>query len=100
MLATWRPLLEPSVLQQGEPYLAATARPQEVWLAAGEASRLSVTDGHMMTVTGTTGSVTAPLVVCEVADGTVVVTGDAHRTLGGSGQRVRVVAGGRAGGMA
>jgi anaerobic selenocysteine-containing dehydrogenase len=98
VLAAWRPLLEPTVLQQGEPFLGATARPQEVWLSAGEASRLSVTDGHMMTVTGTTGSVTAPLVVGEVADGTVVVTGDAHRTLG-SGQRVRVIAGGRAGGM-
>ena len=32
VLATWRPLLEPTVMQQGEPYLAATARPQEVWL--------------------------------------------------------------------
>ena len=36
----------------------------------------------MVTVTGASGSVTAPLVVIDVADGTVVVTGDAHRVLG------------------
>ena len=90
VLATWRPLLEPTVLQAGEPYLAATARSREVWLSASEASRLGASEGHVVTVIGASGSVTAPLVITDVADGTVVVTGDAHRVLGASGVQVQV----------
>ena len=90
LLATWRPLLEPTVLQSGEPYLAATARPQEVWLSSAAAAALGAVEGQMITVSGASGSVAAPLVVTEVADGTVVVTGDAHRVLGASGTRVQL----------
>ena len=90
LLATWRPLLEPTVLQSGEPYLAATARPQEVWLSSAEAAALGVVEGQMITVTGASGSVAAPLVIAEVAAGTVVVTGGAHRVLGASGVRVQL----------
>ena len=100
LLATWRPLLESTVMQEGEPYLAATARPQEVWLSATEAASLGAEEGHLVTVTGDRGSVTAPLVVTDVADGTVVVTGDAHRTLcasgSTSGDRVELAVGGPA----
>ena len=78
------------MLQGGEPYLAATARPSEVWLSASEAATLGASEGHVITVTGPSGSVTAPLVITDVADGTVVVTGDAHRALGASGVRVQV----------
>ena len=95
LLATWRPLIEPTVMQSGEPYLAATARPQEVWLAAADAAEAGVEEGQMVTVSSTTGSVSAPLVIAEVAAGTVVLTGDAHRTVGASGERVQVAAGGR-----
>ncbi|MEO8105971.1 MAG: NADH-quinone oxidoreductase subunit G [Actinomycetes bacterium] len=90
LLATWRPLLEPTVLQSGEPYLAATARPQEVWLSSAEAAAVGAEEGQMITVSGASGSVAAPLVIGEVAEGTVVVTGSAHRTLGASGVRVQV----------
>ena len=90
LLATWQPLLEPSVLQSGEPYLAATARPQEVWLSSAEAAEVGAQEGQMITVTGASGSVAAPLVIGEVAQGTVVVTGSAHRVLGASGVRVQV----------
>ena len=100
LLATWRPLLESTVMQEGEPYLAATAKPQEVWLSAREAASLGAEEGHLVTVTGDSGSVTAPLVVTEVADGTVVVTGDAHRTLCSNGatggHRVQLAVGGQA----
>jgi NADH-quinone oxidoreductase subunit G len=98
-LATWRPLLESTVMQEGEPYLAATARPQEVWLSSAQASAIGAEEGHLVTVTSGSGSVTAPLVVTDVAEGTVVVTGDAHRTLCGNpgtgGDRVQVALGGR-----
>ncbi len=40
LLATWRPLLESTVLQEGEPYLAATARLREVWLSPTESHRV------------------------------------------------------------
>ncbi len=90
LLGTWRPLLESTDMQSGEPYLAATARSQEVWLSAGEARTLGATEGDMITVTGSSGSVTAPLVLADVADGAVVVTGNAHRALGASGVRVQV----------
>ena len=100
LLATWRPLLESTVMQEGEPYLAATAKPQEVWLAPSEAAALGAERGHVVTVTSGSGSVTAPLVITDVAEGTVVVTGDAHRTLCGSGgtggERVRLAVGGQA----
>ena len=90
LLATWRPLLESTVLQEGEPYLAATARGREVWLSPTESTALGATEGQLITVTSASGSVTAPLVVAEAAEGTVVVTGDAHRVLGQSGERVQV----------
>jgi NADH-quinone oxidoreductase subunit G len=100
LLATWRPLIEPTVMQEGEPYLAATARPQEVWLSAAHAAALGAERGHLVTVTSASGSVTAPLVVTQVAEGVVVVTGDAHRSLCGNvgtgGVRVQVAVGGRA----
>ena len=101
-LATWRPLIEPepvTVLQSGEPYLAATARPQEVWLSGSAADAVGAVQGDMVTVTGPRGSVTAPLVVTDVAEGTVVVTGSTRLTLvapGSAGGRVQVAVGGQA----
>jgi NADH-quinone oxidoreductase subunit G len=99
-LATWRPLLEATVLQEGEPYLAATARPQEVWLSHAEASSRGLDEGQMVTVTSGSGSVTAPLMITAVAEGAVVVTGDAYRNLCAdgvtSGDPVQVAAGGQA----
>ena len=98
LLATWRPLLESTVMQEGEPYLSGTARSQEVWLSAAGAKSLGATEGALVTVTApSAGSVTAPLVVTDVAEGTVVVTGDAHRTLGRGGfsERVSITAGGQ-----
>jgi NADH-quinone oxidoreductase subunit G len=100
LLATWRPLLEGTVMQAGEPYLAATAKPQQVWLSAHEADEMGALEGHLVTVTSERGSVTAPLVITDVADGTVVVTGDAHRTLcdngAAGGVRVQLAVGGQA----
>jgi NADH-quinone oxidoreductase subunit G len=94
VLGTWRPLLEPTVMQQGEPYLAATARLTEVWLSTSAASDIGAVEGQMLTIVSASGSVTAPLVIADVADQTVVVTGDAHRSLCGNqgtgGERVQV----------
>jgi NADH-quinone oxidoreductase subunit G len=93
-LATWRPLIGGGTLEEGEPYLAATAPPQQVWISSDAAAELGAKEGDLVTVTGADGSVTAPLVVTEVAADTVVVTGDARRTLGVGGERVRLAVGG------
>ncbi|MCZ3387012.1 MAG: NADH-quinone oxidoreductase subunit G [Actinomycetia bacterium] len=90
LLATWRPLLEPTAMQEGEPYLAATAPKRQVWLSPSEAATIGATEGQPITVSGASGSVTAPLVVTEVAEGTVVVTGDAYRSVGHIDGRVQV----------
>lgn len=90
LLATWRPLLESTAMQEGEPYLAATAPQRQVWLSPSEAATIGATEGQPITVSGASGSVTAPLVVTEVAEGTVVVTGDAYRSVGHIDGRVQV----------
>jgi NADH-quinone oxidoreductase subunit G len=80
-LATWRPLLEQTVLQDGEPYLAATARPPQVWLSSDQAAAIGAVEGQVVTVTSGSGSVAAPLVIADVAPKTVVVTGGGHGSL-------------------
>jgi NADH-quinone oxidoreductase subunit G len=67
VLATWRQLLDSGVMQEGEPHLAATARPSVALVSSATAEGL----GDTVTVTGPTGSVTLPLVVGEVLDGVV-----------------------------
>jgi NADH-quinone oxidoreductase subunit G len=67
VLATWRQLLDSGVMQDGEPHLAATARPTVALVSAATAAGL----GETVTVTGPTGSVTLPVAVGEVLDGVV-----------------------------
>ena len=68
-LASWRELLDAGVMQQGEPHLAATARPVVAVLSAtalaGLGSPMSVT------VTGPLGSVQLPVEAGEVLDNVI-----------------------------
>jgi NADH-quinone oxidoreductase subunit G len=67
-LATWAQLLDAGRMQDGEPYLAGTARPTVARVSAATAAAAGVADGDKVTVATATGSVTVPLVVTDMAD--------------------------------
>ena len=71
LLATWRLLLDRGRLQEGEPHLAATARPTEAVMSLATATSLGVANSATVTLSTTTGSVTLPLSIGDVADGAV-----------------------------
>lgn len=93
-LATWHQLLDNGRLQDGEPYLAGTARPVVARMSAATAREAGVADGDKVTVESTAGSVTVPVAVTEMADGVVWLpansTGSAVRAdlVAGHGSRV------------
>jgi hypothetical protein len=66
-LATWRQLIDSGVMQEGEPHLAATARPTVAVLSAATAAAF----GESVTVSGPAGSVTLPVVVGDILDDVV-----------------------------
>jgi NADH-quinone oxidoreductase subunit G len=58
-------------MQDGEPYLAGTARPVAARVSPATAAAAGLADGDKVTVSTVTGSVTLPLLVTAMADGTV-----------------------------
>ena len=70
-LATWAQLIDAGRMQDGEPYLAGTARPLVARVSPATAAAAGVADGDKLTVATATGSVTVPLVVTDMADGVV-----------------------------
>ena len=70
-LATWRQLLDSGVMQEGEPQLAATARPSVARMSAATAATAGLADGAHVTVAGPSGSVTLPVLIDDVIDGVV-----------------------------
>src|SRR5690606_31017807 len=67
-LATWHLLLDNGRLQDGEPYLAGTAKSAHARLSPTTAAEVGVGDGEKLTVSTEHGSVTLPLVVTEMPD--------------------------------
>ena len=100
VLATWPTLLDAGRLQDGEPYLAGTARPAVARLSAATAEAVGVTDGAAVTVSTDRGEVTAPAQVTEMPDGVVWLPTNSdgvHVRLGlaaAHGSRVKIRAGG------
>ena len=98
VLAGWRMLLDAGRLQDGEPYLAGTARPAVARLSAATANAIGATD--TVTVSTGRGSVSLPLVVTAMPDQVVWLplnsAGSAvHRQLGvTTGAVVHIEAGG------
>ncbi|MCV7358844.1 NADH-quinone oxidoreductase subunit G [Mycolicibacterium fluoranthenivorans] len=94
VLASWRMLLDAGRLQDGEPYLAGTARPVVARLSAGTAAETGCTD--TVRVSTDLGSVTVALEITEMPDRVVWLplnsAGSAvHTTLGaGVGDIVRI----------
>jgi NADH-quinone oxidoreductase subunit G len=93
-LATWAQLIDAGRMQDGEPYLAGTARSVVARASAATAAAAGVADGDKVTVATTAGSVTVPLDVTEMADGVVWLptnsAGSAVRTDLGAGHGSRV----------
>ena len=98
VLASWRQLLDSGVMQEGEPHLAATARPTVVKLSEATARRLGLTE--TATLHGPTGMVTLPVEIADVAESVVWVPMNSpgchiYRDLGARpGDTIRVTVGG------
>jgi NADH-quinone oxidoreductase subunit G len=98
VLASWRQLLDSGLLQEGEPHLAATARPTVAKVSAATATRLGLTE--TATLHGPAGMVTLPVEIADVTESVVWVPMNSpgchiYRDLGARpGDTVRVTAGG------
>ena len=68
VLATWHQLLDAGRMQDGEPYLAGTARPASARLSPGTAAEAGVADGDKVTVATERGSCTLPVEVTDMPD--------------------------------
>ncbi|GAA1092470.1 NADH-quinone oxidoreductase subunit G [Nocardiopsis composta] len=97
LLATWKQLLGRGRMEDGEPYLAGTARPALARLSAATAAGIGLADGGRLEVTGPAGSVSVPAVVAAgMPDGVVWLPAaardcDVRRDLGASaGDTVRL----------
>jgi len=69
LLATWKQMIDNGVMQDGDKHLRATARVPVARMSAVMAEAL----GETVTLTGDRGSVTLPVAVDDVVDGTVWV---------------------------
>jgi len=73
ILATWHQLLDDGVMQAGEPYMAATARPPVLRISPVNAADLGIADGDEVTITGQLGSLTLPALLTDMPAGVVWV---------------------------
>jgi NADH-quinone oxidoreductase subunit G len=99
VLASWPALLDTGRMQDGEPYLAGTARLAVARLSAATAAAVGIVDGGSVTVSTDRGEVTAPAVLSDMPDGVVWLptSSDGVRVRLGlaaaNGSRVRIRAG-------
>jgi NADH-quinone oxidoreductase subunit G len=73
-LATWHQLIDGGRMQDGEPFLAGTARPAVARMSVATATQAGVSDGDKVTIAvgnGATASVTLPVEVTTMVDGVV-----------------------------
>jgi NADH-quinone oxidoreductase subunit G len=68
VLATWHQLLDAGRLQDGEPFLAGTAKRPVARLSPATAAAVGVPDGADLVVSTDAGAITLPLVVTPMAD--------------------------------
>jgi NADH-quinone oxidoreductase subunit G len=72
-LASWHQLLDNGRMQDGEVFLAGTARPVVARMSAATAAQAGVADGDKVTVATGQGSVTLPVEVTTMVDDVVWV---------------------------
>ncbi|OBG29659.1 NADH-quinone oxidoreductase subunit G [Mycobacterium sp. 852002-51057_SCH5723018] len=68
VLTGWRLLLDEGRMQDGEPYLAGTAREPVVRLSADTAAEIGAAEGDRVTVSTSRGSITLPLTITDMPD--------------------------------
>lgn len=68
VLATWHQLLDAGRLQDGEPFLAGTAKRPVARLSAATAAAAGVEPGGHVTVSTAAGAITLPVVLTDMAD--------------------------------
>jgi NADH-quinone oxidoreductase subunit G len=68
ILASWHQLLDAGRMQDGEPFLAGTARPVFARLSAATAREIGVADGDKITVKTERGALTVPAEVTVMPD--------------------------------
>jgi NADH-quinone oxidoreductase subunit G len=68
VLASWHHLIDLGALQDGDRYLAGTARTPVARVSKATAADLGVTDGDPVTVGTVTGAITLPVLVTEMVD--------------------------------
>ena len=100
VLTGWRMLLDAGRLQDGEPYLAGTARTPVVRLSQSTAAEIGVAAGELVAVSTDRGAITLPLEVTDMDDRVVWLPlnspgSHVHETLGVSSGAVVSI--GRAG---
>ncbi|WP_067969848.1 NADH-quinone oxidoreductase subunit G [Nocardiopsis trehalosi] len=78
VLSTWRQLLGGGRMEDGEPYLAGTARPALARVSAATAAEIGLADGGRLRVTGDGGSVSVPAVVADMPDRVVWLPANAR----------------------
>jgi len=71
LLATWHELLDAGRGQDGDENLAGTAKPARAILSAATAVAAGIRDGGTLAVSTGAGTVVAPAVIADVADGVV-----------------------------
>jgi NADH-quinone oxidoreductase subunit G len=71
LLSTWHQLLDSGRMQDGEPYLAGTARPAVARMSAATAAEAGAADGDKVTVATDRGSVTVPVEIVPMTDDVV-----------------------------
>src|SRR5262249_1539347 len=67
-LATWHQLLDIGRRQDGEPFLAGTARPAEALMSAAIAAEAGIADGDRVTVITAQGAITVGVRVHDMPD--------------------------------
>jgi NADH-quinone oxidoreductase subunit G len=68
VLATWHQLIDTGRMQDGEPFLAGTARPAVAVMSAGTAGEAGTGDGGKVTVTTAQGAITLGVRVQDMPD--------------------------------
>ncbi len=66
VLSTWHLLLDGGRMQDGEPFLAGTAKRPRVHLSPATAAEIGAVDGAPVTVSTSRGSITLPLIVADL----------------------------------
>ena len=68
VLATWRLMLDKGSLQDGEPFLAGTAKAPRALISPVTAQGMGIVDGDLVTVSGEDLRVTVPVAIHDMVD--------------------------------